>query len=580
MLKGESQIMKRLLLALLLATAFALTYSGVWAQNANQPILAYRGGDIWKYDLATQTATQLTHWGYNGGPILSPDGGKIVYLSTASNFVAQYEAGTASQTGGSAPANIWLMDIATESFQLIADQSGASHAGILRSLPNWSPDSRQLAWLQLDPGLQSIDAAHLNLHDLASGLTSTLVNHVDLGFQGDDIRMPSLRWGEGGIARLHFDFRSDGANPFLQIQFIDPASGAMAAYDLGLNENRDNTVRDFIWVNHLGRSLMALQIKDYWDLIDPQAGTRSRLSDPPRLQNRGLYGGLQLIPLSVANDSGGWNIHWRATDGTTTYDTGYQSYRVNRNNRPGLSPDGTRVAWQDNELVSAWQIGMGNSRRTVAETSSRWAFPIPQPFGLVWTPTEWITTGALEGAQAAPALPPVAPSCPLAPLLVAGQQAILGPGISSRVRAAASLNADIAGIMDAGDVALIEAGPICADGYHWYFARNEEIAGWIAEGGAGDYWLLYNIDCANSPPIRLSATMSATVAGGRSLSVRNGKGNVDTAALALASPGDAFTITGRPECDLSGERWYPIQLGHILGWIAAGAGDEYYIERA
>lgn len=108
-MKGASQNMKRLLFALLLATAFALTLSGVRAQNANQPIVAYRNGDIWKYDLVNQTANQLTHWGYNGGPILSPDGSKIVYLSIASNFVAQFEAGTASQTGGSAPADIWLM---------------------------------------------------------------------------------------------------------------------------------------------------------------------------------------------------------------------------------------------------------------------------------------------------------------------------------------------------------------------------------------------------------------------------------------------------------------------------------------
>ena len=117
MSKGESRIMKRLRLALLLAAAFVLTFSSVWAQTASQPIFAYRSGDIWKYDPAHQSATQLTGWGYNGGPILSPDGSKIVYLSTEANFVAQFEAGAASQAAGSAPANIWLMDIATESFQ-------------------------------------------------------------------------------------------------------------------------------------------------------------------------------------------------------------------------------------------------------------------------------------------------------------------------------------------------------------------------------------------------------------------------------------------------------------------------------
>lgn len=580
MLKGETQNMKRLLLALLLAAATALLAGGVLAQNANQPLFAYRSGDIWKYDQTSQTATQLTHWGYNGGPILSPDGSKIAYLSTAANFVAQFEAGAAPQTGGTAPSDIWIMDIATESSRLIADQSGASAAGILRSLPNWSPDSRQIAWLQLDPGLQSLEAAQLKLHNISTASSSTLAAAVDLGFQGDNIRLPSLRWGDGGIARLHFDYPSEGANPFLIIQFFDPASGAMTQYDLGLNASRDNTVRDFIWVNHLGRSLMALQIKNYWDLIDPRDGTRHRLSDPPRLQNRQRAGGMQLIPLSVADDSGNWLIHWQATDGASNYDTGYKSYRVNRNNRPGLSSDGARLAWQNADRVSAWQFGQGDSGSPLVEASSRWAFPIPQPFGLVWAPTEWVTTGALDSAQASPALQPAAPGCPLSPLLSAGQQAILSPGLASRVRAGASLSAATVGVIEESAVLSIEAGPICADGYNWYFARNDEIAGWTAEGGAGEYWLLYFIDCPNSPPIRLSATMTATGANNRSLSIRDGKGNVDTAAIALAAPGDLFTITGRPECDLSGETWYPVQLGSVLGWIPAGTGGEYFIEKA
>lgn len=572
--------MKRLVKALLSILCFSLIAGGTVAQSAERPIYSYRNGDIWKYDLTSETATKLTNWGYNGGPILSPDGGKIAYLSVSSDFKSQFEAGATSQTGGTAPANIWIMDVATESFTLIADQTGAGAAGILRSLPSWSPDGRQLAWLQLDPNTQALEDGQLRLHNFDNGITSTLAAGVDLGFQGDDIRMPSLRWGGGGIARLHFDYPSGAENPFLHIQFFNPVNGASTLYDLGLNESRDNTVRDFIWVDHLGRSLMALQIKDYWDLIDPQDGSRNRLSHPPRLKNRYHSAGMRLVPLSVDNGSGGWFIHWRATDGANTFDTGYKSHRVNRNNRPGISGDGLRMAWQNADRVATWQFGAEGGNRPVAESASRWAFPIPQPFGLVWTPTEWVTTGLLEGAQAAPALPPAPASCNLAPLLSLGQQAVGSPGLPSRVRAGASTSADIVGQIEAGDVVNIEAGPICADGYNWYFARNSSVAGWTAEGGDGDYWLLYHIDCVNSPPIRLSATMTATVAGSRALSVRNGKGAVDTAVITVATPGDHFTITGRPECDLSGERWYPIQLDHFLGWIAAGAGDEYYIEKA
>ena len=84
--------MKRLVKALLSILCFSLIVGGALAQTADRPIYSYRNGDIWKYDLTNATATQLTNWGYNGGPILSPDGSKIAYLSVSSDFVTQFEA--------------------------------------------------------------------------------------------------------------------------------------------------------------------------------------------------------------------------------------------------------------------------------------------------------------------------------------------------------------------------------------------------------------------------------------------------------------------------------------------------------
>ena len=311
------------------------------AQSFNQLVYAFREGDLWKYNFVDNTATQLTEWGFNGGPILSPDGSLIAYLSTTDDFVSRWTAGTASQTSGTAPANIWVMETATEQFTLIADQSAASAAGILRSLPVWSPDSRRLAWLQIDPNLQALTAATLQIHNLDTGITSTLVAGIDLGVQDSNIRMPSLRWGDGGIARLLFTYPEGGLTPFLYIEFYDATTGTLSRYNLNLNESLDNSVRDLEWVEHLGRSLLALQIQDYWELIDPLDGARARLADPPRLKNRFLSGGIELIPASVASASGGWDLHWYAALGGQLYNTGYKSARVNRNYRPGLSPDGS-----------------------------------------------------------------------------------------------------------------------------------------------------------------------------------------------------------------------------------------------
>ncbi len=479
--------MSRLFSAMLVLIGALLLVSGVGAQSIHQPVYAYREGDIWRYDLTANTATQLTEWGYNGGPILSPDGRKIAYLSTSAEFVAQFEAGNVTQTSGTAPANVWVMDIATESFTLVADQTGASGAGYLRSLPDWSPDSRRLAWLQIDPNVQDLDSATLQVYSVDSGTTSILHSTVNLGLQESHIRMPSIRWGEGGIAWLLFIYLKGDSNPFLFIEFLNPVGDAVSQYNLGLNASRNNIVRDFEWVTHQGRSLMALQIQDYWDVLDPLDGNRTRLQDPPRLKNQFLSGGLQLIPTSVSASSGGWQIHWYAAATSGLYDTGYKSARVNRIYRPGLSSDGGQMVWHNGDRISTWHIGITDSARALAsDASSKHAFPIPHPVSVVWAPTEWVTTGVIISD----AFAPTPTGCSLPPQLSVGLQAIVSPGLANRVRNGATLGAAQVGRIQEGDVVNVESGPVCADGYNWYLVRNANVAGWTVEGGDGEYWLL------------------------------------------------------------------------------------------
>ena len=193
--------MTRLVFILIFAWAAILTgYSS--AQSTSQDVYAYQSGDLWKFNPSDGSARQLTHWGYTGGPILAPDGQKLAYLSTSPEFIAQFNTGITAQSAGAAPANVWIMDIASESHTLIADQSGASITGYLRSLPTWSPDSQQLAWLELDTSARDGIAADLMLHNLPANSPSLLAQNVDLGSQGSSIQMPILRWGPGGIAKL------------------------------------------------------------------------------------------------------------------------------------------------------------------------------------------------------------------------------------------------------------------------------------------------------------------------------------------------------------------------------------------
>ena len=546
--------MRRIFCCAPLVVIILLLTSMISAQSINEHVYAYMRGDLWKFNLNDGTEIQLTHSGYNGGPILSPDGSKLALAATAEAFVAQWEAGNAQQTAGSPPVDIWLMDIATEVFTRIADQSGASAAGVLRSLPVWSPDSGRLAWLELDPNVQSVDAASLQVYDFASGSVSMLASPVDLGIQDSNIRMPSLRWGGGWIARLSYVAPQSGGQPQLFIQFFDAESGAMTQYDLGLNASRDNTVRDFIWVNHLGNSQMALQIQDYWELMNPIDGSRARLLDPPRLKNRGLSGAIQLIPASVANTGGDWDIRWYATSGANLYNTGYDSPRVNRNYLPGVSPDGTTMAWHNGDHISSWTISLEEGTRAqLSDASHRRAFPIPQPVSVVWAPTEWVTTGAVAGAQIAP----LSVSCPLTPLLSASNQAIVSPDVTLRIREDASSSGALLASIEGGHVVTVQSGPVCADGYNWYAIYDDSLAGWSAEGSGGDYWLLYHAACSDSPATRLTTGMTGTASGDNVVNIRSGAGAAGTTVLWAVAAGDNFEVTGLPQCGAAGLRWYP-----------------------
>lgn len=567
--------MSRLLLTLTIV--WALSISGfAAAQASDQVVYAYKSGDLWKFNLADNSASHLTHWGYTGGPILAPDGHALAYLSTSPEFIAHYNSGIAAQSAGAAPANIWIMDIASERHTLIADQSGASLAGNLRSLPAWSPDSRKLAWLELDASAKDVSAATIKLYDVAAGATALLAANVDLGWQGKGAKMPILRWGQAGIAKLRHNHQQDNQAAAQHIDFYNPATGALTSYDLGLNASRDNLARDFVWVEHLGASLVALQIQDYWEVLNPHDGSRLRLSDPPRLKNRAIAGAMQLIPASVANTDGDWDFHWYATTGANLQYSSYISPRVNNNFLPAISPNGAEMAWHSGDGVDHWRISMdvGNSAQASDADHGR-VFPIPEPVSVVWAPTEWITTGSVAGA---PVLMSSSINCGLLPLLSAGQDAIVGPDLTLSLRGAAMTSGELLGSLEGGTEVAINDGPVCADGYNWYSVSNDSVSGWTAEGGSGDYWLLYHAACADSPATRLTANMTATATDDRIVNIRDGAGTDNTEIIWAVAAGDEFVVTGLPQCGANGLRWYPVRIDEKLGWIAEGQGEFYWIE--
>ena len=581
MLGNKQQGRFGIIMAILIAVFITMSSQ---AQSVNQQLITVRNGDLWKFDIANNTATQLTQWGYNGGPIMSPDGLKIAYLSTASEIIDMVNRGEQVPYAGTSPANIWVMNLATGAFTQINNQSGSGSVGYLRSIPAWSPDSTKLIWSQLNPVNQGLDSASLQIHDLNSGLTTTFAQNYNMGFQDGGIWMPPVTWGEAGIARTLFTYQEGSRDPFLFMEIYNPSTGNLTRYDLGFDSNNNNYTRDYLWVTHQGRSMIALGIQNYWELFDPTNGVRTRLSAPPRLKNRFISGGLELIPVSISDNNGGWSIQWQVAIGTAEYNTGYISYAVGTEFTPSISFDGSKIAWHNGDGVSTWEVGIGQTGRTSGSNQGVGeSYLIPQPQTVAWSPTEWVTSSSVVVPQPTPTSQPTTNVCNLSPRLTVGQNAVVNAGPANRLRVGATINSAVITNISAGEVLYVQQGPICADGYNWYYVRNSRVSGWTAEGGNGQYWLSVDVNsvyCFNSPPARLAPNSQAKVLPGVPNNIRSNIGTVGTQVLGVMPAGATFTITGIGQCDSQGLRWYPISYQGVTGWTAEGQGSEYWIAPA
>ncbi len=204
-------------LTLLIVTAVLIvglpTFSlrRISAQGAADPIILIDHGDLWAWDNPDLPKRQLTSWGMNEQPILSPDGTKVVYLSFAQVFADWLKTITGGTGGYIPPENLWLLDVASGETTRIADQpadavwAGLGRPGkyILRSTPSWSPDGHSLAWaeiLVITPDTASDlhgNTAQVVVFDLATSTSRAVASHLIPA--STDLDIP-VKWGQPGIA--------------------------------------------------------------------------------------------------------------------------------------------------------------------------------------------------------------------------------------------------------------------------------------------------------------------------------------------------------------------------------------------
>jgi hypothetical protein len=152
-------------------------------------------GDIYTWNIASQSLKQLTAWGYNFAPRVSPDGKWLVYRSMSQAAVSAMTQEQAMNVN--TLANIWLLNPYTEEAIRIADQpqnaTFASGDLISRQEPVWSPDGTSIAWIESD-----VHGKRVAIYTLSSKSTTTFLLNLPPGCcEG---ATPTLYFGRSGIA--------------------------------------------------------------------------------------------------------------------------------------------------------------------------------------------------------------------------------------------------------------------------------------------------------------------------------------------------------------------------------------------
>jgi hypothetical protein len=448
------------------------------AQIPANKLYAYSNGDIWTWFQGGEPE-QVSTWGYNSGPILAPDERFIAYLSISTEAVAEIQGGDAYPFMGTPPTNIWIMDTATQLAEKIADQESYP---TLRGIPAWSPSGREIAWIEYDQNAQTGNT-RLVIYDLDTRTTRVLAQDLNLGYQDGGIYISPVQWGTA-ISRLLFTFAEDGHLLFIMENY-NADSGELSQYLLSFEGDMsvltDDIPLDYVWVTHQGQSMMAILTRaGEWYLLDPRDGAQYNLSRGPGLVNNTSSASISPV-FTETGDS--WEIRWKANDGTIAVELPFISYSVSQG-APTLAPDGSAVAWNNNGDLSYLLLNDLSPRQIL--DSPETAIFVP-PSNIAWSAMHWATK-----AETTPRATPIVSdgnACNVSSRLQIGDIVTVRAGQPNNVRTEASLSSSITAQFAPGQVARVSDGPVCVDGYRWWYVVSENLSGWTAEGNATEYWL-------------------------------------------------------------------------------------------
>ena len=335
---------------------YLLLKPGVSSENA--PEDGYRAylntGDLWKWNGDDKgKLIQVTHWGFNAVPVLSPNGNDVAYQSmpqVAVDYLSSEASHVAGMVTSALPFNLWILNTQTDEAKRITEQSQSTHLdlvnadlvnGITRSVPAWSADSHNLVWIEADSsaamsgGDDDKFVPRLMSYDLATEQTEIMSNYLILpdyaSPQGGGTAIGDMvpQWGTAGIV----------------IGYYGPDNQEIyAIYDLAgklqqeLKSERHTFFPVYGWVNDGQQDYLGLRDMSGWSFYDTKTG-KNKLFDGQ------IEGYSLLTPKGNAlrvNENGNWVLVDSKNHTQELTDCRFDEYPLS--GIIALSPNGERAA--------------------------------------------------------------------------------------------------------------------------------------------------------------------------------------------------------------------------------------------
>ncbi|MBE7514445.1 MAG: PD40 domain-containing protein [Anaerolineales bacterium] len=557
------------------------------AQPLDPPLFLLMDGDLWAYNEASTTLTQLTRWGYNQTPVVSPDGRRVAYASTAE--IAIEALRRYGETPNIPPANIWIWDVASGTATRIAQQPANASFGmgyqtetfVRRSTPAWSPDGTMLAWVEetvtqtTTGGQASLQAVpQLTIYDFRVNAARAV---VPIDNRSMPVGIP--QWGKSGIA---LRLPQTGASDTPGDRFIAYNDAGLKTFDLVLPPVTGSFILDYGWVNQIGQEYLGAAYQNgSWTLINPANATTLKATGVPELYSLRAPSGVSArwSPRSMGFS---WIATGNGQDVALSTFSGVPSQFA-------LAPSGQALAY----IADAVYLLRGGKTIRIPGTervaTNRLAYltwgamgyrattyPIAQPPPIQATLTPF--TGACAGA------PPARLTVGMVGRVIVDPQNRPNALNSQPSPPSRDPNSVRLGSIPAGGVFTVRNGPICKAGYLWWLVSYNDQLGWTAEGEGTTYWLEPHTGappsaCAPNLPPRLQIGGRARVTPGVANAVRTAPSTQETISqVAGAIPGGAiFNVLNGPLCG-DGYTWWQVEYLGVRGWTPEGEGFTYWVE--